>query len=104
MPFLRSIAGLPKTPQGAPNRGKTAVPGATLPNVTVIPPAPSGRGHLPQTRVSLMDQAVALFTEWAQYFLMWIGFGTLVGLVAKWLLPGKDPGGAFATLVIGIIG
>ena len=22
-----------------------------------------------------MDQAVALFTEWAQYFLMWIGFG-----------------------------
>jgi uncharacterized membrane protein YeaQ/YmgE (transglycosylase-associated protein family) len=51
-----------------------------------------------------MDQAVALFTEWAQYFLMWIGFGTLVGLVAKWLLPGKDPGGAFATLVIGIVG
>jgi len=32
-------------------------------------------------------------------WLVWIGFGTLVGLLAKAILPGKDPGGAFATVV-----
>jgi len=45
-----------------------------------------------------------IFTQWANYLLIWIGFGTLVGLLAKAVLPGKDPGGAFATVMIGIIG
>jgi uncharacterized membrane protein YeaQ/YmgE (transglycosylase-associated protein family) len=36
--------------------------------------------------------------------LMWIGFGTLVGLAAKGLMPGRDPGGAIGTLVIGVVG
>jgi len=51
-----------------------------------------------------MDDAASLFTQWAHFLLMWIGFGTLVGLIAKALLPGKDPGGAFATVFIGIFG
>ncbi|MCI0348168.1 MAG: hypothetical protein L0Z53_01980 [Acidobacteriales bacterium] len=51
-----------------------------------------------------MDQVTTVFTEWAQYLLMWVGFGTLVGLLAKAVFPGKDPGGAFATVVIGILG
>ena len=38
------------------------------------------------------------------YLLIWIGYGTLVGLVAKAILPGKDPGGAVTTLVLGILG
>src|SRR5215467_3795048 len=36
--------------------------------------------------------------------LVWIGFGTLVGLLAKAIMPGRDPGGAVATLAMGIAG
>ncbi len=36
--------------------------------------------------------------------LVWIGFGTVVGLVAKALMPGRDPGGSIATLMMGIGG
>ena len=31
-------------------------------------------------------------------------FGLLVGIVAKWLLPGKDPGGIIVTMLLGIAG
>jgi len=31
-------------------------------------------------------------------------FGLLVGVIAKLLMPGKDPGGFLATIAIGIIG
>ena len=41
---------------------------------------------------------------WANTVLMWIGFGTVVGLLAKALMPGKDQGGAVATLLMGIGG
>ena len=41
---------------------------------------------------------------WANYILMWIGFGTIVGLLAKAIMPGRDPGGAVATLCMGIGG
>ncbi len=36
--------------------------------------------------------------------LVWIGFGTVVGLFAKAIMPGRDPGGAVATLLMGIGG
>lgn len=36
--------------------------------------------------------------------LTWIGFGTVVGLVAKAVMPGRDPGGTIATLMMGIAG
>ena len=36
--------------------------------------------------------------------LTWIGFGTVCGLAAKAVLPGRDPGGAFVTLFLGIGG
>jgi len=51
-----------------------------------------------------MDEAASLFTQWAHFTLIWIGFGTVVGLLAKVILPGKDPGSAFATVIIGIFG
>lgn len=35
---------------------------------------------------------------------VWIGFGTVVGLLAKGILPGRDPGGAIATVIMGIGG
>lgn len=37
-------------------------------------------------------------------FLVWVGFGTIVGLTAKAIMPGRDPGGAVGTLLMGIIG
>jgi uncharacterized membrane protein YeaQ/YmgE (transglycosylase-associated protein family) len=36
--------------------------------------------------------------------LVWVGFGTIVGLLAKAVMPGRDPGGAVATLMMGIGG
>jgi uncharacterized membrane protein YeaQ/YmgE (transglycosylase-associated protein family) len=47
---------------------------------------------------------VAQFEPYAHQFLEWIGFGTVVGLMAKAVMPGRDPGGAIATLAIGIFG
>lgn len=41
---------------------------------------------------------------WANDILVWIGFGTLVGLLAKAIMPGRDPGGAVATLAMGVGG
>jgi len=40
----------------------------------------------------------------ANLVLIWVGFGTLVGLLAKAIMPGKDPGGAVATLAMGVAG
>jgi len=42
--------------------------------------------------------------QWAHLVLVWIGFGTLAGLAAKAIMPGRDPGGAVATLMMGIGG
>jgi uncharacterized membrane protein YeaQ/YmgE (transglycosylase-associated protein family) len=42
--------------------------------------------------------------HWADLLLMWVGFGTLAGLLAKAIMPGRDPGGAVATLAMGIGG
>ena len=36
--------------------------------------------------------------------LVWIGYGTVVGLLAKAVMPGRDPGGPIATLAMGIAG
>ncbi len=34
----------------------------------------------------------------------WIVFGLIVGVVAKLLMPGRDPGGFVVTIAIGIVG
>ncbi len=36
--------------------------------------------------------------------LSWIVLGLIVGVLAKWILPGKDPGGFVVTTLIGIAG
>ena len=36
--------------------------------------------------------------------LSWIVLGLVVGLIAKWIHPGKDPGGLLVTMGIGIAG
>ena len=42
--------------------------------------------------------------SWITDILVWIGYGTVVGLLAKAVMPGRDPGGALATLAMGIAG
>ena len=37
-------------------------------------------------------------------FLSWILFGLIAGALAKFIIPGKDPGGCLATVGIGIVG
>ena len=34
----------------------------------------------------------------------WIVFGLIVGVVAKFLMPGRDPGGFVVTILLGIVG
>jgi uncharacterized membrane protein YeaQ/YmgE (transglycosylase-associated protein family) len=34
----------------------------------------------------------------------WIVFGLIAGLLARWLMPGKDPGGCIVTVLLGIAG
>jgi uncharacterized membrane protein YeaQ/YmgE (transglycosylase-associated protein family) len=36
--------------------------------------------------------------------LVWIVFGLIVGAVAKFLMPGRDPGGIIVTMILGIVG
>jgi uncharacterized membrane protein YeaQ/YmgE (transglycosylase-associated protein family) len=34
----------------------------------------------------------------------WILFGLIVGIIAKLLMPGRDPGGFIVTILLGIVG
>ena len=34
----------------------------------------------------------------------WIVFGLIAGAIAKFLMPGRDPGGCIITIVIGVVG
>ena len=37
-------------------------------------------------------------------FISWLIMGLIVGVLAKWIMPGKDPGGLFITIGLGIAG
>jgi uncharacterized membrane protein YeaQ/YmgE (transglycosylase-associated protein family) len=34
----------------------------------------------------------------------WVFFGLIVGVIAKLLMPGRDPGGIIVTILLGIVG
>ncbi len=38
------------------------------------------------------------------FIIGWIFFGVIVGAIARFLMPGKDPGGFFVTMGLGIAG
>jgi uncharacterized membrane protein YeaQ/YmgE (transglycosylase-associated protein family) len=38
------------------------------------------------------------------WVLGWMLFGLIVGVIAKLVMPGRDPGGIFVTMLIGIVG
>jgi uncharacterized membrane protein YeaQ/YmgE (transglycosylase-associated protein family) len=53
------------------------------------------------TQDVVLDNSIQLlFSD----FLVWVGFGTIVGLLAKGIMPGRDPGGSVATILMGIGG
>ncbi|MFO1023360.1 MAG: GlsB/YeaQ/YmgE family stress response membrane protein [Planctomycetales bacterium] len=44
------------------------------------------------------------FQHLAELCFTWIGFGVVSGLLAKAILPGRDPGGTIVTAVLGLSG
>jgi uncharacterized membrane protein YeaQ/YmgE (transglycosylase-associated protein family) len=40
----------------------------------------------------------------AMGLLSWVVFGLIAGLIAKAIMPGRDPGGCIITVVIGVVG
>jgi uncharacterized membrane protein YeaQ/YmgE (transglycosylase-associated protein family) len=42
--------------------------------------------------------------HWVNVVLLWIGFGCLAGLLARMVLPLREPSGALATLTLGMTG
>ena len=37
-------------------------------------------------------------------FLSWILLGLVAGALAKFIMPGKDPGGCLVTIILGVVG
>ncbi len=37
-------------------------------------------------------------------FFGWIFIGAVAGILAKWIMPGRDPGGCIVTILLGIAG
>ncbi|QMI04952.1 GlsB/YeaQ/YmgE family stress response membrane protein [Citrobacter sp. RHB25-C09] len=37
-------------------------------------------------------------------WISWVIFGLIAGILAKWIMPGKDGGGFFVTIILGIVG
>jgi uncharacterized membrane protein YeaQ/YmgE (transglycosylase-associated protein family) len=42
--------------------------------------------------------------EHNMHIIAWILFGLVAGVIAKFLMPGRDPGGFFITILLGIAG
>ena len=49
-----------------------------------------------------MDRIAEIFAEHSWW--MWIIIGLVAGVIAKLLMPGRDPGGFIVTVLIGIAG
>jgi uncharacterized membrane protein YeaQ/YmgE (transglycosylase-associated protein family) len=45
-----------------------------------------------------------IFRLWAHEVYLWTGFGTIVGLLARMLMPGKDRAGVLTTVLVGVAG
>ncbi len=37
-------------------------------------------------------------------WITWIIVGAIAGLLAKWIVPGREPGGIIVTIILGIVG
>jgi len=66
-------------------------------------PTPLKRGA-ERTRIVAELELADTAQHWVNVTLIWVGFGTLAGLLARSLVPGKEPAGAVGTVLIGILG
>jgi len=64
------------------------------------------RRHAVQPRASTGSGCAMDAPEVVSMFgiLGWIIFGVIVGAIAKFLMPGRDPGGFIVTMLLGIVG
>lgn len=76
---------------------KNPVQGAKSPTDKRRVPVAGGKG-------STMGDVAEAIRGWTESMLVWVGYGTLIGIVAKAIMPGRDPGGTVATLVMGVGG
>ena len=53
---------------------------------------------------SFMETMAVLIFGGLWNWISWAIFGVIAGALAKWIMPGKDPGGFFVTMLIGIGG
>ncbi|MGA2065553.1 MAG: hypothetical protein ABSG86_11315 [Thermoguttaceae bacterium] len=51
-----------------------------------------------------MTELSATAQHWVNVVLLWIGLGSLAGLLARVVLPLREPSGALATLTLGMTG
>ena len=42
--------------------------------------------------------------HWVNLILIWLGFGTLIAILVRSLLPGREPSGMISMLLIGVVG
>jgi uncharacterized membrane protein YeaQ/YmgE (transglycosylase-associated protein family) len=54
-----------------------------------------------QETTVMSPETTQAFEHVANNVLIWVGFGMLAGMIAKAIMPGRDPGGPVATLLMG---
>jgi len=69
-----------------------------------LPRAEDAPGIVRAEKDAVDPQVASSVQYWMNEVLVWVGFGTLVGLLAKAIMPGRDPGGPLVTLAMGIGG
>src|SRR5919198_560404 len=60
--------------------------------------------HAPPLAFSLPTRRVSSRFDPHMGILSWIVVGLIAGVLAKWIMPGKDPGGIVVTVLLGIVG
>jgi len=76
-------------------------------SVDVQPPKTASPSEEIDQEAAVQVTAVGEYREKKpmQYgFIGWIVVGLIAGVLAKWVMPGKDPGGIIVTILIGVAG
>jgi uncharacterized membrane protein YeaQ/YmgE (transglycosylase-associated protein family) len=68
--------------------------------MAVLPPPRAARRMQTMQGLELSQTA----QHWVNVVLIWVGFGTLAGLLARMILPAQQPSGPVLTLLLGIVG
>jgi uncharacterized membrane protein YeaQ/YmgE (transglycosylase-associated protein family) len=58
----------------------------------------------PFQRLRAPAEPYQAYEEIAMGIISWIVFGLIAGILAKWIMPGDDPGGCIVTTILGVVG